>query len=133
VSELKDCPFCGNEGETEAIVGGQCWGVGCTNCDYQLMSGPVGIGWFRTEAEAIAAWNTRALTRSVVPAGWQPIETAPKDRTHTLAWFPSCECSFTVVWMEDAWSFAGAGLVPYGKPTHWQPCPAPPTDSRGAE
>jgi hypothetical protein len=59
-SEMLNCPFCGNEGETEEIDGVNCWGVGCTVCDYQIMRGPVGIGWFLSKRDAIAAWNSRA-------------------------------------------------------------------------
>lgn len=56
--KLSDCPFCGNEAETEKIEEG-CYGVGCGYCDFQLMSGNVGIGWHESEAAAIAAWNRR--------------------------------------------------------------------------
>ncbi|WP_186269983.1 Lar family restriction alleviation protein [Burkholderia gladioli] len=57
--KLSDCPFCGNEAETEKIEEG-CYGVGCGYCDFQLMSGNIGIGWHKSEAAAIAAWNRRA-------------------------------------------------------------------------
>ncbi|WP_186140108.1 Lar family restriction alleviation protein [Burkholderia gladioli] len=65
--KLSDCPFCGNEAETEKIEEG-CYGVGCGYCDFQLMSGNVGIGWHATEAAAIAAWNRRASPAPAIPA-----------------------------------------------------------------
>ncbi|KAF1065247.1 hypothetical protein DX980_20055 [Burkholderia gladioli] len=65
--KLSDCPFCGSEAETEKIEDG-CYGVGCPSCDFQLMSGNVGIGWHASEAEAIAAWNRRASHAPAIPA-----------------------------------------------------------------
>jgi hypothetical protein len=58
MADLQSCPFCGESGETEFIEDA-CWGVGCPDCDYQLMCGPVGIGWWPSEKEAIAVWNRR--------------------------------------------------------------------------
>ncbi|WP_261541428.1 Lar family restriction alleviation protein [Burkholderia multivorans] len=58
LTDLLPCPFCGREAEAEKIEDA-CYGVGCQSCDFQLMSGNVGIGWFASEAEAISAWNRR--------------------------------------------------------------------------
>ena len=63
MSELLDCPFCGGEARlfdiswTTTAYGGHMfkdpfWQVICDKCK-------AGIGDFNTEAEAIAAWNTR--------------------------------------------------------------------------
>jgi len=57
--ELKPCPFCGKPGEIEEIEE-DCYGVGCGHCDYQPLAGLVGLGWFRTAAEATEFWNRRA-------------------------------------------------------------------------
>lgn len=51
MSELLPCPFCG--GEAQTLRNGSWWCVACRTpfcCD---------VGKFDTEAEAIAAWNTR--------------------------------------------------------------------------
>lgn len=56
--QLKACGFCGGEGLTHRVPGG--WRVSCKNCDARPLRGLPGL----TEAEAIAAWNTRAPTLS---------------------------------------------------------------------
>lgn len=53
MSELKPCPFCGSEATVERIGKSGYFYVACNTaycCDF---------GRFDTEAEAIAAWNTR--------------------------------------------------------------------------
>lgn len=54
MTDLLPCPFCG--GEAQTLRNGSWWCVACRTpfcCD---------VGKFDTEAEAIAAWNTRAQT-----------------------------------------------------------------------
>lgn len=54
MSELLPCPFCGGEASVERIGGNGYYFVACSGlncCDSALAD---------TEAEAIAAWNTRA-------------------------------------------------------------------------
>ena len=56
MSELLFCPFCGGEAETltaESMYGGYLFGIMCNDCRSR---GDV----YDTEAEAIAAWNSRA-------------------------------------------------------------------------
>ena len=56
MSELLSCPFCGGEAETltaESMYGGYLFGIMCNDCRSR---GDV----YDTEAEAIAAWNSRA-------------------------------------------------------------------------
>ena len=58
MSELKPCPFCGGEAEmltAESMNGGYLFGIMCNDCRSR---GDV----YDTEAEAIAAWNTRAVS-----------------------------------------------------------------------
>lgn len=55
-TELLPCPFCGGEAETltaESMYGGYLFGIMCNDCRSR---GDV----YTTEAEAIAAWNSRA-------------------------------------------------------------------------
>ena len=56
--DLRSCPFCLGLATLEKIED-RCYGVGCTDCDFQLMNGSVGIGWHESKQEAIAAWNKR--------------------------------------------------------------------------
>ena len=57
---LRECPFCGGEAEMginkESTV--REYFVGCMNCHIRLYK--IGYKRFYTEAEAIAAWNSRA-------------------------------------------------------------------------
>lgn len=57
-------------------------------------------------------------------AQWQPIETAPKDGRHVLAWRIHSGTSKVTRWFGpwNAWAFDNACW----HPTHWQPLPDPP-------
>lgn len=58
MSELKPCPFCGGEAEiltAESMRGGYLFGIMCNDC---CSRGDV----YENEAEAIEAWNTRAVS-----------------------------------------------------------------------
>lgn len=66
------CPFCG--GEPHFLHDDGAHVLGCHDCGYTLDSGTVGVGWFATEAEAIAAWNrrpTEAMQRQGEPVAWR--------------------------------------------------------------
>jgi len=61
VSALKPCPFCGNGDAPFAITEDQTW-IECGDCPANVIVGPFG-----TEAEAIAAWNTRSPLIAAAP------------------------------------------------------------------
>ena len=62
-TDIKPCPFCGEAANIESVEdtekGGYVYVIGCGDCCYDLMSGPIGIGWYKTTNEAINAWNER--------------------------------------------------------------------------
>lgn len=75
------------------------------------------------------------MTTPKEQAGWQPIETAPKDETHILLWRPNGNSrhlpviGFYSSW--NRWWTTGEvdrfhDHVPLWAPTHWMPLPAPP-------
>ena len=59
--------------------------------------------------------------------GWQPIETAPKDETQILLWFPEMEARHTGYWDGEQWRIDYAeGDHSDWVVTHWMPLPPPP-------
>ena len=59
MSELLPCPFCG--GEANVIDHHNDDGSVSVGCNNDTCLGFSGLGWlYKTEAEAIAAWNSRA-------------------------------------------------------------------------
>lgn len=76
--------------------------------------------WAESSVFEIAAYVPAAL------AGWQPIETAPKDGTRFLAAWPDGRREIAL-WSHNAWWSAGTGWLRHSKePTDWQPLPEPP-------
>jgi hypothetical protein len=63
---------------------------------------------------------------------WQPIETAPKDGTDLLLWWPY----WSKIPVHGYWSlgeWASLSAISEGDgPTHWMPLPAPPTEGSDA-
>lgn len=77
---------------------------------------------------------------------WQPIETAPRDGTTILGWFPirlleadrrgtvhTRHDVMVIMWRQDCprWSGPDGGLT-REPPTHWMPLPPPPSGERAA-
>lgn len=61
MTDLLPCPFCGHRAETQQYgLRTEAWAVWCVECNAQMES-------ISTEAEAITAWNRRALP-AVTPA-----------------------------------------------------------------
>lgn len=59
--ELLPCPFCG--GEARSYYNSSCDCCGFISGVVHCRSCPAEVNHFNTEAEAIAAWNTRTLPR----------------------------------------------------------------------
>jgi len=68
---------------------------------------------------------------------WQPINTAPRDRTHVLLFTPNDEPQVVVGYFESYggdgwWTYSDLALqeiseeIVEGGPTHWMPLPLPP-------
>lgn len=65
---------------------------------------------------------------------WMPIETAPKDATHILAYADGAIT--TVYWFDlgSSWELVKCGAGAYEgefEPTHWMQLPEPPQDFSG--
>lgn len=82
------------------------------------------------EAYAIAA--IEALDK------WQPIETAPKTSKSIMVYCADRKNTYIVNWGKcngflgkDCWKiFGGSSDLSYEEPTHWQPLPEPPKESK---
>lgn len=57
---LLPCPFCGGEAETRTSTWNDKNYKWTVQCKTNLCMGEMGCAFYRTEAEAIEAWNTRA-------------------------------------------------------------------------
>lgn len=67
---------------------------------------------------------------------WQPIETAPKDGTEVLGYWPrAVACSpdaYDVVrWHGGEWRDRFDDDSKFSAPSHWMPLPAPPAITQG--
>ena len=65
-----------------------------------------------------------------IEGGWQPIETAPKDGTWIMVYWPTMgigQYPFVVFW-DEGWQPARYSDRDYGEafPTHWMPLPPAP-------
>ena len=67
--------------------------------------------------------------------GWQPIETAPKDRP-IIAWAEDWPHPKSIRWHSPWKEWVASSVVIHfdwsevSKPTHWHPIPAPPEQSK---
>jgi Lar family restriction alleviation protein len=114
--ELLPCPFCGSEAESHRDG----WHFVKCASEECLIDGPVG----RTEAEAIAAWNTRAA----VVDEWRDVRTDPPplDEQVVFAYFgPNASWhGFAAVMKQFQWECSWPEHTV--EPTHWCPLPKAP-------
>lgn len=92
MTELLPCPFCGGEAEiltAESMRGGYLFGIMCNDC---CSRGDV----YDTEAEAIAAWNTRAERTCKVAASY-----SPSDMNEQAEWYFAFSCGCELYWDES--------------------------------
>ena len=99
-TELLPCPFCGGEAEIVAL---DAWyknpfvGIGCSKCP-AILAEYGEYKRFNTEAEAIAAWNTRAEQTCKVAASY---DTADLDsRNSNAEWYFAFSCGCELYWDE---------------------------------
>ncbi len=59
--DILPCPFCGCDAEFDECEHTEpLFCIECPDCDFSLLNGPVGIGWFGTKEDAAISWNRRA-------------------------------------------------------------------------
>lgn len=84
--------------------------------------------WMRNQAAALRLSLDQA-NEQLRFREWQPIETAPKDGTHLLAYRPGWHMA-EAWWRADVpdagWGGYGWFYPSWDQPTHWQPLPAAP-------
>lgn len=62
---------------------------------------------------------------------WQPIETAPKDGSYVQLYRPETQFIGYYGGINSGWIINAPGLSAiYPPPTHWQPLPDPPHETR---
>ncbi len=73
------------------------------------------------------------ITISKTRSEWQPIETAPKDGTYLLLWWPHWYAQAGVGYFEHGHWHAEYALSDEVGPTHWMRLPAPPVVANQGE
>ena len=95
---------------------------------YYWDSGPSGEGWKSDElSSACSDLDAQLEGESASQQQWRPIETAPKDGTEILAIRvsnPGISGFYVTCWCRGEYWREMVDL----KPTHWMPCPTPPTE-----
>ena len=115
MTELKNCPFCGDNNVKPYNLLGQDtdYAVACCNIDCGA-EGPDKD----TEEAAIKAWNTRT-------DWWIPVsERLPEDDSLTLIYDEVSQRTYLGRLEWGDWFYKGVKCYP----THWRPLPAPPEE-----
>lgn len=93
MSELLPCPFCGGEADLIDMSDAyerECWVA------HQCPSGASAETYsYETAAEAIAAWNTRAVETCSVVASY-----SPSDINEEAEWYFAFSCGHELYWDE---------------------------------
>lgn len=111
---LEPCPFCAHARACSYFNDDfRSWTVQCGNC-------PVDIGWYSTEAEAVAAWNRRPTLAAAVQA----------EREAILSRLESLKVGALAHEMPDAFGLGVACGVVKGRGTV-TPSPSPAVDVLG--
>ena len=142
---LLPCPFCGGEARKwQDPSHSAAWFIGCDDGDRDCFGS---FHWAETEAEAIEAWNRRALPArgvGVKPLVWQPIvkgarrpvglvllyrkSVTAEDKLVAAICKGTPEASDEILlgkWRDGAWRQWNTGWTVNGV-THWMPLPEPP-------
>lgn len=71
--------------------------------------------------------DVRLLCNATIPAGWLPIESAPKDGRRVLLWNERYNAAITGQFYGlGGWKLDGEMPPLFHQPTHWMPLPAAP-------
>jgi len=95
-----------------------------------------GEGWYDRFGTCNSDEASVAALRAALEelgGGWQPIETAPKDGTEIIVWWPEIGHPYITKWTRfingnlyrDGWH---CGIWEVERPTHWMPLPKPPKE-----
>ncbi len=73
-------------------------------------------------------WHGEAVAVPAAPQGWQPIETAPKDKRSVVLYWPHWSHTPVVGYIDKVgrWACEAASSTDGPDPTHWMPLPDPP-------
>ena len=93
------------------------------------------LQWEFARGEALAALRAIEGAGYKVERDWQPIETAPRDGTWILVYYPrgvravNWGGAYHVpqIGTVNAWCLGSVGFLEPDEPTHWRPLPAAPT------
>lgn len=110
----------------------------CPRVFVRALRDPIGAD---TEFELSEGQATALLRARENADGWRPIETAPKDGTKVLLFWPQRPPA-DVGWyalddlppkraLEEGFRAHGDRCIPPEQPTHWRPLPAPPDKEEG--